>query len=110
MPSTEQQEIVLLSKILAADVNVGYEHNLTNTIVETVNGHPISTLRQLVDIVRQTRPDQDTVTFTTADKSIVVSTYRCLLVALSVISSPRSYLHRTLPQQQMKRYVRWVYK
>ena len=75
MPSTERQEIVLLSKILAADVNVGYEHNLTNTIVETVNGHSISTLRQLVDIVRQTPPDQDTVTFTTADKSIVVSTY-----------------------------------
>ena len=43
-------EVVFVSKVLAADVNEGY-HNVSNWMVTHVNEQPIRNLRQLVEIV-----------------------------------------------------------
>lgn len=45
--SPDQNEVVLLLKVLAADVNAGY-HPVANWTVTRVNGQPISNLRDLV--------------------------------------------------------------
>ncbi|MDD5698818.1 MAG: serine protease [Victivallaceae bacterium] len=51
--SKELQQIVVLSRVLAAEVNVGYQH-LGAVIVEKVNGRKIRDLKQLIAMIRQT--------------------------------------------------------
>jgi len=48
-PSADAQAVVL-SQVLAHASNVGYEH-LNNQLVTRVNGQPLTSLRQLVDVV-----------------------------------------------------------
>jgi hypothetical protein len=47
MKSKDRREVVLLVKVLAHSVNVGY-HDLTNRVVSKVNGMEISSMRDLV--------------------------------------------------------------
>jgi len=46
-PEKDGQEIVLVLKVLPADINEGY-HNLANWVVESVNGEAILNLRDLI--------------------------------------------------------------
>jgi S1-C subfamily serine protease len=46
-PREDQREIVVLAKVLADEVNVGY-HNLKNRVISHVNGKKISTMEDLV--------------------------------------------------------------
>ncbi len=52
--SKELQQIVVLSRVLAAEVNVGYQ-NLGAMIVEKVNGKKIKDLKELISIVESTK-------------------------------------------------------
>lgn len=52
--SKELQQVVVLSRVLAAEVNVGYQ-NLGATIVEKVNGKKIKDLEELISIVESTK-------------------------------------------------------
>jgi len=45
------EQVVVLSQVLAADVNLGYE-SVTNTIVKKFNGIEITSLKQLADLVQ----------------------------------------------------------
>jgi S1-C subfamily serine protease len=45
--NSNQKEVIVLNKVLADDVNVGY-HHLKNKIVATVNGNEISTMESMV--------------------------------------------------------------
>ena len=48
--TADLDEIVFVSKVLAADVNLGY-HNFANWIVTHVNEQPIRNLRELISII-----------------------------------------------------------
>lgn len=50
----------------------GYEHDVTNSIIESADGHKIATLRELVDRIRGVSKDQDSVTLHTLDKLVIV--------------------------------------
>mmetsp|Transcript_10950 Transcript_10950/g.22820 ORF Transcript_10950/g.22820 Transcript_10950/m.22820 type:complete len:309 (-) Transcript_10950:286-1212(-) len=50
--SETMRELVVLSQVLAADVNVGYE-DIVNTQVLAFNGNPISTLRDLACLIKR---------------------------------------------------------
>ncbi len=52
--SKELQQIVVLSSVLAAEVNVGYQ-KLRSLIVEKVNGQKIKDLKQLISIVENSK-------------------------------------------------------
>ena len=52
--SKKLQQVVVLSRVLAAEVNVGYQ-NLRETIVEKVNGKNIKDLKELISIVEKTK-------------------------------------------------------
>lgn len=45
-------QIVVLSQVLAADVNIGYE-DIVNTSVLAINGSPVRNLRELVQLVEK---------------------------------------------------------
>ncbi len=49
-PESKDQELVVLSQVLAAEVNLGYEETV-NTAVERVNGTLVRNLRHLVTLV-----------------------------------------------------------
>jgi S1-C subfamily serine protease len=72
VPTVAQQQIVVLTKILADECNMGYEEELQNTIVVSVNGTPIVDLKHLVAQVEATPDDQPTVTFITDLKFKIV--------------------------------------
>ncbi len=46
-PAEDQREIVVLAKVLADEINVGY-HNLKNRVISYVNGKKISVMEDLV--------------------------------------------------------------
>jgi len=52
--SKKLQQVVVLSRVLAAEVNVGYQR-LSALIVEKVNGEKIKDLKQLISIVQNTK-------------------------------------------------------
>ena len=52
--SKKLQQVVVLSRVLAAEVNVGYQ-NLRETIVEKVNDKEIKDLKELISIVEKTK-------------------------------------------------------
>jgi hypothetical protein len=52
--SKKLQQIVVLSRVLAAEVNVGYQ-NLKSLIVDKVNDKKIKDLKQLISIVKNTK-------------------------------------------------------
>ena len=52
--SKELQEVVVLTRVLAAEVNVGYQ-NIRSLIVEKVNGQKIKDLKQLISIIQNTK-------------------------------------------------------
>ncbi|MBW2076440.1 MAG: serine protease [Deltaproteobacteria bacterium] len=47
-PTEDRREIVVLVKVLADEINVGY-HNWKNTVIATVNGRNIAEMRDLVE-------------------------------------------------------------
>jgi S1-C subfamily serine protease len=51
-PKVRGEEIVIIINVLAADVNEGY-HNTSNWIVNSVNGHKINNLKELVTEVEK---------------------------------------------------------
>jgi S1-C subfamily serine protease len=63
-------EIVFASKVLAADVNLGY-HNLSNWIVTHVNEKPIRNLRDLISII-ESDTDSPYVEFKSSSGQMVV--------------------------------------
>jgi S1-C subfamily serine protease len=51
-PTEERREIILLTKVLADESNVGY-HDLRNRLIASVNGKNIATMRDLVQAVEE---------------------------------------------------------
>ena len=47
-PTEDKKEIVILAKVLADDINVGY-HDVNDIIISRVNGKPISNMKDLVE-------------------------------------------------------------
>jgi len=54
LPEKEGDEVVLMLKVMAADVNVGY-HNISTWVVSTVNGVPVRNLRELAGQIERVR-------------------------------------------------------
>ena len=44
------QKVVVVSQVLAADINIGYEE-IVNTMVKGFNGKPVNNLKQLAKMV-----------------------------------------------------------
>jgi len=51
-PTEDRREIVVLVKVLADEINVGY-HDWKNNVIESVNGRKIASMRDLVDAFEQ---------------------------------------------------------
>lgn len=49
-PEKEGQEVIVLSHVLAHNINMGY-HSLSHVIVKSVNGREVDNMRQLADAV-----------------------------------------------------------
>ena len=64
----EKHEVVILTQILADQVNVGYEHLYSESIV-SVNGRKPRDMHEFVDLVESS---QDTVEFKTSSDGIIV--------------------------------------
>ncbi len=47
-PSADRKQVVLISHVLPHDINVGYDRE-NNLIVDKVNGHPISEMKDLIE-------------------------------------------------------------
>jgi S1-C subfamily serine protease len=47
-PTEDKREIVILTKVLADEINVGY-HDINNRIISRINGKKISNMKDLVD-------------------------------------------------------------
>jgi hypothetical protein len=51
LPSAGRKEVVFINVVLPHDVNVGY-HDLSQAVVTSVNGKPISSLKDVVEAVK----------------------------------------------------------
>lgn len=52
--TADKKEIILLSKVLADEINLGY-HDIDNVVIEKVNGRPIAGMTDLVRAVEENR-------------------------------------------------------
>ena len=68
IPTKERQEIVIISQILADEVNVGYE-GFFNEFVIAVNDIKIRNMQHLLEIIRSS---QDVVKFETSNKGVII--------------------------------------
>lgn len=68
--SEDRDELVLVLKVLAADVNQGY-HDVTNWLVEEINGVPVRNLRHALDLV-ETEGDHPFVELKSPDGRLIV--------------------------------------
>jgi len=59
--SKEKREIVLLIKVLADEINLGY-HDLDNLVIVRVNGHDISDMKSLVRAFRKNKKNYHVIT------------------------------------------------
>ncbi|KAM7475550.1 hypothetical protein LguiB_022793 [Lonicera macranthoides] len=50
MPQSAEEQIVVVSQVLVADINIGYE-DIVNTQVLAFNGQPVKNLKSLADMV-----------------------------------------------------------
>jgi S1-C subfamily serine protease len=69
-PSSEGEEVVILSNVLPASVNVGY-HEYDETIIAAVNGNDIHNLKDLIKEVEKGK-GQPFITFTDAQGNKIV--------------------------------------
>ena len=67
----EREEVVVLLKVLASEVNEGY-HNYSNWIISNVNGEEIRSLEDLVKRVRAESADPFVVFSSKNDQQIVL--------------------------------------
>ncbi|KAL6524411.1 Protease Do-like 9 [Orobanche hederae] len=51
MPQTPEEQIVVVSQVLVADINIGYE-DIVNTQVLAFNGQPVKNLKSLAQMVK----------------------------------------------------------
>jgi S1-C subfamily serine protease len=70
LPTREGEELVLLSRVLPHDVNMGY-HDYKEKIITHVNGQELLNLKHLIRILDQGRR-QPYVKFTTSSRDIIV--------------------------------------
>jgi len=61
-PGTRNEQAIVISKVLPASVNSGYT-NYRNFIVNTLNGHPVNTLKDLNKILKNLSSDTSYVVF-----------------------------------------------
>ena len=52
--TADKKEIVLLTKVLADEINLGY-HNMDNAVIEKVNGRKIADMSDLVKAVEENK-------------------------------------------------------
>ncbi|XP_022855680.1 protease Do-like 9 isoform X2 [Olea europaea var. sylvestris] len=50
LPQSPEEQIVVVSQVLVADINIGYE-DIVNTQVHAFNGHPVKNLKSLASMV-----------------------------------------------------------
>ncbi|HEX3036113.1 MAG TPA: serine protease, partial [Thermodesulfobacteriota bacterium] len=70
--SSDEDQVVLLIKVLASSVNEGY-HNFEDWVITKVNGQEIRTLKELIEIVEQTNDDSFVVFENNHGKEIVLN-------------------------------------
>ena len=80
--TTKRNQVVLLSKVLADNFNIGYQ-SLSNQIVEKVNGVPVKNLKQFVSLIEKT--NNKFLTITLGDYSKIVIDHSAALQATSNI-------------------------
>ncbi|XP_021912324.1 protease Do-like 9 [Carica papaya] len=56
MAQSADEQLVVVSQVLVADINIGYE-DIVNTQVLAVNGVPVKNLRSLADMVENCNDD-----------------------------------------------------
>jgi hypothetical protein len=100
VPSEDCQVPVVVQKVLADEVNVGY-HDLESVLVRSVQGVPVRNLRHLVALVEAT--DEDFVRFEAVDGRRIVLDRRAVtersarLLARFGVPSDRSDDLRSMP-------------
>ena len=70
-PTPERDEIVVLVKVLAAEVNEGY-HELGSTVVREVDGEKVRNVRDFVRLVEAAKKDSPFVTITYGEGQLIV--------------------------------------
>jgi len=71
VPVEERRQVVVLTKVLADSINVGYD-DCTNSSIMMCNNVPIRDLRHLVDVIEDTPPDQEIITVVTGENGVIV--------------------------------------
>jgi len=71
-PTADSQQVVVLTKILDDEINMGYEEEQANTIVASVNGKPIANLEQMVYEIEVGCAQSDIFTLITTDNQYLV--------------------------------------
>ncbi|HRZ29149.1 MAG TPA: serine protease [Spirochaetota bacterium] len=69
-PTSERKEIVILSKVLAADINTGY-HDYRDMVIESVNGIRITSLVDLVKAIEGHQGDYHVIESDSGQKVIL---------------------------------------
>eukprot|EP00928_Gymnodinium_smaydae_P024597 TRINITY_DN19862_c0_g1_i1.p1 TRINITY_DN19862_c0_g1~~TRINITY_DN19862_c0_g1_i1.p1 ORF type:complete len:555 (-),score=111.44 TRINITY_DN19862_c0_g1_i1:54-1685(-) len=78
--SPERSEVVMISQILADEVNAGYDSGWVGApLVESVNGEKVRDLRHLVDIVRRARSAPSEAGFLVFDVAMSGGPFRLVL-------------------------------
>merc|ERR1712154_271149 len=58
----KEEEIVILSRVLASDLNVGF-HKFTNCVLEKVNDIKIKNIKQLINIIENAEKNEKFIHF-----------------------------------------------
>ncbi|GFZ17489.1 DegP protease 9 [Actinidia rufa] len=56
MPKSQDEQLVVISQVLVADINIGYEE-IVNTQVLAFNGNPVTNLKNLASMVESCRDE-----------------------------------------------------
>jgi hypothetical protein len=67
----ERKEIVILLNVLPDDINVGY-HEISNEVIETVNGRDIRSFKDFVSRVHEVKTKEKYTIFETEHKSQII--------------------------------------
>ena len=70
LPKDKGEEVVILSRVMPHDVNMGY-HDYREEIISAVNGQKVNNLKQLIEILRGSEKSPY-VKFITGDRKVIV--------------------------------------
>ncbi|KAL6497458.1 Protease Do-like 9 [Orobanche gracilis] len=87
MPQTPEEQIVVVSQVLVADINIGYE-DIVNTQVLAFNDRPVKNLKSLAQMVECCKCNAEYLKFDLAYQQIVVlQTKNAKAATLDILST-----------------------